>query len=320
MSEANAAPTTPTTEANGSGVVLKSYEERVAEAFGGPTEQPAAPNAPAAAPAAVEPDENAKARAERRAALEKLKADERTKVDTTTARRELDELRNQLNAEREKNKAYEKYVDPSKLTKDQFFRLYEQNPELSPKELGEWLRERMADPEAAATQAATRAVDPKLAALEKKIADQQAVIDNFMNQQQSAQAEAAEQAYARQFFSFTQENAATSPLSARFLAKHGADEYYRLAQSAVQNVPAHAGPQAILDEIEEQLTALGQIYQPEQGTPQRRPATAPQPNPAAAQAPTHVSNSLAQQRSSVIDEETEWAALPFEERSARLFR
>lgn len=34
----------------------------------------------------------------------------------------------------------------------------------------------------------------------------------------------------------------------------------------------------------------------------------------------HVSNTLAQQRSSVVDENEEWGRLSFEERSARLFR
>jgi hypothetical protein len=306
-------------ETNGSGVVIKSYDERVAEAFGEKTPDAPAPATPAS-PAAPEPDENAKARAERRAALEKLKTDERGRVDAMAAIRERDQLRAELQAEREKSKAYERYVDPTKLTKDQFFALAEQNPDLSPKDLGEWLRERMANPEVAAVQAATRVVDPKLSALEKKLADQQAIIDQFMTSQQQEKANAEERAYAQQFMAFTRENAATSPYAAWFLQEHGADEFYTVASNAAGSVPPHAGPQAILDEVEEILIRAYGKRPPETGVSQRRQASPTQQNPAAAQAPTHVSNSLAQQRSSVVDEETEWAALPFEERSARLFR
>ncbi len=310
--------TTAVPETNGAGVV-KSYDERAAEVFGLPSGvKPADP----AAPIVPAPDNLAQARADRRVALEKMKAEERGRVDAMAAIRERDQLRSELAAEREKSKAYERHVDPSKLSKEQFFALAEKNPDLSPRELGEWLRERMADPEAAATQAATRAIDPKLSALEKKLAEQAAVIDNFMSAQQRARDEAVERQAAHEFFAFTKQNAAVAPYSARFLEQHGPDEFYKVAQSAVRNVPPHGGAQAVLDEIEEQLTALSRIYQttPQTGVPQRRQASPTPQAHAAAQAPTHVSNSLAQQRSSVVDEDSDWASLPFEERSARLFR
>lgn len=326
MTEAAAPTASPSPEANGSGVsvVSQSLEQRSAAAFGMPDPAgevgAATPADPASPVGSVTPDAAAQARAERRAALEKLKTEERGRVDAMSAIRERDELRKQLSEERERSKAFATYVDPSKLTKEQFFGLAEKNPELTPQELGEWLRERMANPEAAAANAATRAIDPKLTAMEKRLAEQQAVIDDFMKAQTSAKEDAVEREAAEQFYSFTRENAATSPYAARFLEKHGAEEFYKLAQRAAQDVPPHGGAQAILDEIEENLSAFGAIYSAQPAEPQRRQASPTSPNPAAAQAPTTVSNTLAQQRTSVVDEDGDWAALPFEERSARLFR
>ncbi len=327
MSEAQAStPQATPTETSGSGVTLvKSFEERSLDAFG-PSESAAAdggeasasPAASTAAAVSGEPDPLAKARAERRAALEKLKDEERRRVDWLATERERDRLAAENAELKSKSEAYAKYVDPTKITKEQFFQLAQQNPDITPKDLGEWLREQMANPELAAQQAAKAHVDPKIAALEKRLADQQAVIDQFMQKQEAASAEAVERAAAQEFFAFTSENAATSPVSARFLQEYGPDEYYKVACSAVRNLPKGAGPQAILDEIEEKLGSLQKLYAPVQST-QQRPST-PQPQNAAAQAPTHVSNSLAQQRSSVVDEDADWASLPFEERSARLFR
>lgn len=326
MSEAAAtsAPTAAPAEAPGSGVaVIPSLEERSAAAFGlseaaGEAGTPPGNPADAASPAASgEPDAVAKARAERRAALEELKAKEREKVDTKRAIQERDQLRKQLEEERERAKAYSTHIDPSKLTKDQFFALAEKNPDLTPQELGEWLRERMANPEAAAAQAAKRAVDPELAQLKQQLAEQKAFIDQFMQSQTQAHEEAIERQAFDQFNAFTRENAQVAPYSARFLEKHGPEQFYKLVRSAAQAVPEHAGPQAILDEIEENLTQLGAIYQAE-SAPKRQVANTP-PR-AAVQAPTHVTNTLAQQRSSVVDEDTDWASLTLEERSARLFR
>lgn len=311
-----ASPSTEVAENSGSGVALKSYEERAAEAFGGETPDGQS-TTPQAAPA---PDALAQARSERRAALEKMKGEERGRVDAMAALRERDQLRAELQAEREKGKAFERYIDPSKLTKQQFFELAEANPELSPKDLGEWMRERMANPEIAAREAATRAVDPKLSALESRLAEQQAVIDSFLKNQSQARVDAEERQAAEQFFAYTRENASVAPFSARFLEQHGAAEFHKVALRAAQNVPDHAGAQGVLDEIEEHLTALSKIYMPETGNPQRRQASPTPQIPAAAKAPTHVTNSLAQQRSSIVDENEDWASLPFEERSARLFR
>ena len=311
MSEANASTTSPET---GSGASISTLESRSAEAFGLPD-----PTADAvAAPVAQEPDAAAHARATRREALSRLETEERGRVDAMATRRQNDDLRAKNTALEAAAKSYEGHIDPRKLSKAEFFALAEQNPELSPHELGEWLREAHANPERAAARAAAQAVDPKLSALESRIAAQQKVIDDFVSSQEDAKGQAEEAAAAHEFFAFTADNAATSPFSSRFLARHGEQEYLKLAQRAAQDVPPNAGAQAILDEIEENLAQLGHIYSADTAAPQRRQATAP--HSAAAQAPTTISNTLAQQRTSVVDEDGDWAALPFEERSARLFR
>lgn len=316
MSEATAtaAPTTPQAPPTGA-----SVEERAADIFGeAPGAAPTSPEAPAvAAPPAPELDAAAKARAARREALAQAQQRERERVDATTAMRERDDLRRKLAEAEEKSKAYATHIDPKKLTKEQFFALAEQNPELTPQELGEWLRERMANPEAAAAKAARSAVDPELAKLREELAAIRAENEQYRQQQQTTAAEAAEQAAAEQFFAFTQSNAASAPLAHRFLEAHGTEEFLKLALSAAQYVPEHAGPQAILDEVEERLTALVSPYTT--ASPQRSPATPPSPNLAPAKAPTNVSNTLAQQRSSVVDEAADLARLSVEERAARIF-
>ncbi len=316
MSEANAspAPTTSTVSPNG-----LSVEERAADIFGDASapQAPAEGSAPSAsAPVAPEPDEAARARAARRAAIAEATKKERERVDTATAMRERDELRARLKAAEERAQVSATHIDPSKLTKEQFFGLAERTG-LTPQELGEWLREQYANPEAAAKAAAVSAVDPKLSALEKKLAEQQAVIDQFMQRQQQTAEQAAEQAAAAELYAFTKANAETSPLSAKWLEAHGEEEFLTIALSAAQSVPAHAGPQAILDEIEERLQALVSPYIT--ASTQRTQATPPSLHQAPAKAPTNVSNTLAQQRSSVVDEAADLARLSVEERASRIF-
>lgn len=330
MSEVATSAPTATPEAPGNGVTVtptdyeSSFDARSAAIFGtsetaGDAGAPSHSPADAASPAvSAEPDANAKARAERRAALDKLKAEERSKVDAMAAIRERDELRRQLASYEAKVKETDGRIDPKSLTKEQYFALAKQLPDLSPQELGDWLREQYANPEAAAATAAKRAVDPELAQLRQLVERQQAAIDGFMQSQTKAREEAIERQAYDQFFAFTRENAQTAPYSARFLEKHGPEQFHQLVRSAAQVVPEHAGPQAVLDEIEEKLTQLGSIYQA-QSAPNRQVANTPS-RPAAVQAPTHVTNTLAQQRSSVVDEDTDWGSLPFEERSARLWR
>jgi hypothetical protein len=327
MSEAAAAvpSASPDTGSGVSVVAPQTLEQRSAAAFGLPDPTAdASADSPAEGEAAVgsaEPDAAAQARAARREALAKLQTEERGRVDAMAAIRERDELRTRLAAAEARQKEYEQRIDPSTLADPaQFFALAEKAVGSDPTKLYEWMRERMANPELAAVHAAKKAIDPDLAAVKAENAALKKQVEDFLASQTQTKEAADEAAAEREFFAFTSENAATSPHSARFLQEYGPDEFVKLARRAVQSVPAHGGAQAILDEIEENLTAFGRMYAPQTGaSTQRRQASPPQA-PAAAQAPTTISNTLAQQRSSVVDEDSEWAALPFEERSARLFR
>lgn len=264
-------------------------------------------------------DPLAKARADRKAKLGELNAKTRAAVDAKNAQREAEQLRVRLAEAEAKTKAYETYVDPTQLTKEQFFDLAKSNPNISPQELGVWLREQAEDPQAAAARAAQTAIDPKLAKLQADLEAANAKIDGFLTKQQTAAEQVAEQQAAHQFASFAQENAATSPLAARFLEQRGLQEFYDLTMGAVEALPPNAGRQALLDEIEDRLTDVGRLYMAAPASPQRPQANIPRTNPAAAQAPTHVTNQLAQQRSRVVDEEAALENMSLEERAAILF-
>ncbi len=315
------APSEASTSGNGVAVVrIPSLEERSnaafdiasADAAGEPGTSPTDSTAGAAGV-----DEATAARAARRATYEKLQAEERQRVDAQAKHREHDALRKRLDEAERRAEASKDHVDPSKLDETAFFEMATKL-NVTPQKLGEWLRERMTNPELAAAQAATRVVDPKLSEMRQQLEAQQKVINDFMSNQATQREQAEERHYTEQFHAFTRENTATSPYASRFLELHGPEEYARIATAAAGNVPEGAGAQAILDEVEDRLARLAQIYAP-QGAPQQRAAPT-YPNPAAAKAPTTVSNTLAQTRASVVDEDADWAALPFEERSARLFR
>ncbi len=319
MTTPNAAPTNaaPAEQTNGAGVVQPmSVEDRADALFG--TSEPAAEVAPASpdASASGEPDAAAQARAARRAALADLNRKERERVDAMAAIRERDQLRRELEQERERGKAYASHVDPSKLSKEQFFALAEKNPDLTPQELGEWLRERMANPELAAAKAARTAIDPEIAKLREDLAKEREWRQQFEQQQQRAHAEAEERAAEAQFAQFAHHEAPQSaPVTATFIAEHGMDEFMVIARSAAQRVPAYAGPQAILDEVEELLSALARPWLKK--TNQQSRASATSGTVPAAQG--GISNTLAQQRSSVVDEDAEFSKLSLQERAARVF-
>jgi hypothetical protein len=293
---------------NGTGItVMPSLEERSAAAFemDTPSESavasdgtPAPPgNAdPAAASGGVDP------------AAERAQARHRESAD----------LRKRLDEAEKRAEAAKGHVDPSKLDEAAFFDMATKL-NVTPQRLGEWLRERMQNPELAAEQAAARVLTPQMSALEAKLAEQQKVIDGFLSQQQAQQQQAEERYYMEQIHTHTRESAATSPYAARFLEAHGPVEYAKVVMAAARGVPPGVGAQGILDEVEERLASLASIYAPQTGAPQQRAAPTP-PFPAAAKAPTTVSNTLAQTRASFVDEDAEWSSLPFEERSARLFR
>lgn len=331
-----ATPTTSPTEQAAPVAPSESYEERVARVFadkdGASSAQPAdgsdptAPPTAPGAPAASAPDQAAE---ERRKRLAQLEAEERNRVDAQAKHREVEQIRQRLAAaERERDEAKQRaqhLVDPSALDEEGFFGVLDKVFERVPADkLGQKIRERMTNPEIAAAQAAKKAVDPELAALKSELATTKEQLSSFMQQHLSASEQAAEAQAAHEFGGYVAANAAVAPHSAAFLREMGGQEFYKLALSAAAKLPANAGPQAVLDRIEEDILdnrdkaeRLARIYAPQSATQQRQ---APTPNPAAAKAMTTVSNTLAQQRASVVDEDAEWASLPFEERSARLFR
>lgn len=294
-------------------VGVPSLDERSAMAFANDD----APDANSPAPTESTPSETPspaitdadKARAERRAALAKLQAAEREKVDAQRALKERDELKAKL-AALESSKPKE-VIDPSSLDEEGFFKLAERL-NITPTKLGEWLRERIANPELAAAHAAAKAIDPRVEELRKQNEELRARLDAFEQSQSQIASQAEEQRAVAEFVEFTKSAADAAPLSARFLDLRGAEEYHKLALSVVQNLPPGAGAQAILDEIEETLGQFRDVYQ--QKTLAKPPTVA-----AAAQAKT-ISNSLAQQRGTIVDESEDWAKLPLDERSARLFR
>jgi hypothetical protein len=324
MSEANAS-TTNTASAT---EAMPSLDERIDSVFGpsdpaGEGGSPPPPASDAASPAGSEAsDPLAQARAERRAKLAELNAKSRAQVDAKTAVREAEQLRKQLADAEARTKAYESYVDPSKLTKEQFFDLAAQNPNLTAQELGSWLREQMADPSQAAVRAARSAVDPEIARLQAKLDETSKKLESFVEQQQTVQQRAAEDSAHQQLAAFTAENAATSPYAASFLQAYGPEEFRKVVEAVLPNVVG-GGAQAVLDDVEDlllsrhkQLTAWNPGASPANQRPQ---ATIPRTNHAAAQAPTHVTNTLAQQRSSVVDEAAELAKMSLEERAAIAF-
>lgn len=313
--------------------VRESYEERVARVFGdddASSAQPAdgsdasAPSPVAVAPAASAPDPVAE---ERRTRLARLEAEERQRVDAQAKHREVDTIRAKLaDAEKRAKELEERgksLVDPASMNEESFFDMA-RRLNVPPQKLGEFLREQMTNPELVAARAATREIDPKLSALEKQVSEQNAMIQKFLAEQQSSAVQREEMQAAQEFGSYVAANEVVAPRAAAFLREFGGQEFYTLALSAAAKLPEGAGAQAILDRVEEDIVAneeraqrLARVYAPS-GATQQRPA--PTPNPAAAKAMTTVSNTLAQQRASVVDEDAEWASLPFEERSARLFR
>lgn len=320
---AAAQQSTPTTPNDAGGESQPSYEDRVASVFGDATDTSAAEST---TPTGQTTPANVDVAAERRARLAALTAKERESVAAQTRHRESEDIRRRLaDAERRAKEAEERAsrgVDPSKLDEEGWLSLGERL-EIPPDKIAGWIRERMTNPEAVARRvaagAAASALDPKLAPVTEEVKALRAKLDAFEAAQQKQTEEAEERAALGEFVQFTQANMTTAPLSANVLANAGIDEFYKLARSAAARVPEGAGPQAILDQIEEDLYGVVTATAPKSAasTQQRQ---APTPNPAAAKAHTTVSNTLAQGRASVVNDETDWASLSFEERSARLFR
>lgn len=279
------------------------------------------PAAAKAAPAAEKTPEQLAAdrKARRDADLAALKAKTREGVDAKSARSEVETLRRQIEHERQQRAGL---VDPRQLSPLQILELG-QHAGHSAADIAEALKAARENPEYAATHAARKVVDPEIAQLRQQLAQERQQREQFQAQYHSAQERAEEQAAHQTMVTFAGENAATSPYTASFLKAYGPDELATIITHVLPQV-AGTGPQAVLDEVEDFLLArhksLSAWTPTAAAAPQRTQANPPRSLGTATQAPTHVTNQLAQQRSSVVDEDAALQDMPYEERASLIFK
>lgn len=328
----------PATEAIETTTALPSFDERLAsvnseleaassETAGELGEGHSSPAAPQVPPA-VSDDAAAKRAEERRARLAEIQSRERQRVNSKSAQAAADKLARDLEAAQRRADEAEKLAAARldrALLKDPHAVLGLMEREgMSAEDVANAIRESMSNPEKAAEAAALRATtatyDPKLAALEARIAEQQAKIDAFTAAQEKAQAAAEEKAQTEAFLGFVAASAERSPMAAKLL-ETDPEEFMQMASIAAEGV-AGLGPEALLDAVEELLDGptrqVAQKYAALYGLTSQ-PAAPTQPTTRAAAQANTVSNSLAQQRASIVEEE-DFAKLPLEERAARLIR
>lgn len=269
-------------------------------------------------------------KAARAARLAALREKDRERVDHKQRQAEQDKLtRRAADLERRATDAEAqaaKRVDVDELDEGAFLALAEKKGITGPK-LAEWIRKAVDNPEqiaaAAALKATTSTYDPKFAALEQKLAEQQKTIDSYITAQQQQQISASDEQNVQHFTSFVTESKETAPLASRLL-EHDRDEFLAMADVAGHNVPEGAGPEALLDAIEDLLDGSARSvytkYAPLFGAPASAPSTASaSPPPRAAAKANTISNSLAASRTSVVEEE-DFASLSLDERAARLIK
>lgn len=280
-----------------------------------------------AAPAAEKTPEQlaAERKARRDATLADLKAKTREGVDAKSARSEAESLRRQLERERQERAGL---IDPRGLTPLQILELGQQAGH-TPAQIAEALKAARENPELAAAHAARKVVDPEIQQLRQQLYQERQERERFEQQYRTAQERAEEDAAHQTMVSFASENAATAPYSSSFIKAHGAGKFRKAVEHVLsEGMVVGAGSQAVLDAVEDFL--IEEYRTTQQGlsawTPtaaaatQRTQANNPRSLGTATQAPTHVTQSLAQQRSSVVDEEAALQDLPYAERAAAVFR
>lgn len=279
-------------------------------------------------------DDGAAARAaERRARLDAVTNKTRDQVDRKAALAQADKAQRDLAAAQARAEAAEAQaasrVDVSSLDEAAFFALAEQKG-IKPDALSAWMIRATTSPEkiaeAAALQATRTAYDPKMEAYEKRLAAQDEQIAAMAKERAVERAQAEEHRATQHFLGMVQQSAERAPLAARLLATDH-HEFMQMAEIAAERVPG-MGPQALLDAVEELLdgdgrahavrlaTLYGLTTAPEPSQPTA--PTTPTPQRGAAK-PKTVSNSLAQGRTTLVDEQ-DFAKLPLEERAAILKR
>lgn len=320
------APNTPATfeQRMAAAIADVAPPETAADPAGTTQSPPAAPPGSAAAPV----DAATKAREERAARLAALQDKGRAAVDAKARQTEADRIAREAEAAKQRVAELEarqaQLVDIAKLDEASFYELAKR-ANVNPQKLGEWIRESIANPERLAEHAATRAMDPKLSALEQKLQQQEQVIQQFLAQQAQQEQRTQEHAEQQRFFGFVSSSKEQAPLAHALLEKSGPEEFWKIADVAAKGLPPGAGASALLDAIEHFLDGDGRAYAQTLATifglaPAPSNAPAVTPKSAAAKATTNtVSNAVAQERASVVQEEELWK-LPYEERLARAMR
>jgi hypothetical protein len=318
---------------------MPSLEERIAgvnndldaatSESAGESGESAPPAVSAKAPLSPAPSDDAEQRAaDRRARLEALSAKTRESVDRKAQQAAAEKMARDLETYQRRAEEAERQaasrVDVSQLDEAAFFALAEKRG-IAPQKLGEWIRTAMTNPEkvaeAAALQATQRTYDPKLEAIQKENEALKARLDAFEASQAKQSAAAEEQRQTQAFLGMVAQSAERAPLAAKLLASDP-DEFMQMASIAAPRVPG-MGPEALLDAVEELLDGEGRKVAQKYATlyglsPSQTPAPTT-PTIRGAAKPNTVSNSLAQERASLVDED-DYARLPIEERAARLIK
>ncbi len=275
------------------------------------------------------PDPEAVKRAEeRRERLATIAAKNRDQVDRKAALAAQDKMARDLAAAQARADAAEKAVsgrvDVSQLDEAAFFALAEQKG-IKPDNLMAWMQKAITSPEkvaeAAALQATQRQYDPKFEAVTRENAALKARLDALEAREQQHVAAREEHQQTQAFLGMVSQSAARAPLAAKLLTLDP-DEFMQTATLAADRVPG-MGPEALLDAVEEMLDGdwrkVAQKYATLYGPNPSQPSAPVQPTNRGAAMPKTVSNSLAQGRTALVEEQ-DFAKLPLEERAAILRR
>jgi len=307
----------PTLEARAAEILKAPTEEQTTEAKT-ETAEVSKEGKEAKPPSQVEADP-AKRKAERDARLAAAAAEGRRRVDAKARLAEQDAARREAEAAKARAAELEaqlaKRIDPSKLDEAAFFALAAE-AKIEPAKLAEFLKTSISDPSRVAASAAAKQLDPRLAEMQAKLDAAQARLDAIENEKKHAAQAAQERAHETEFVSFVKSAADSSPRAAAFAEKFGDEEFLKVARSVALTVPEGAGAQALLDSIEDRFEQLSAMYAP--AAPAAAQTSKSQTTKAPAK-PTTVSNTNAQERASVVEDD-EWSSLSIEERAARIKR
>lgn len=298
----------------------------------------AAPPSPAGAsasdqssPAALADPEAQKRAEERRRALEAFQLRERERVADKTRQTQAERMQADLAAALKRAEDAEKARDARfdrAMLKDPVAAIREMEREGVPADkVAEALREALTNPAATASREVREAISPELAAFKKQNAELLARIEAFEQREQEREQKSQDEQNTRAFLGFVQQNAQRAPLASRLL-QQDQEEFMAIASIAGERVPEGAGPEALLLAVEDALDTevrgiaqkYGGLFQALTQPTNTSQTTAPTPPSHAAAKANTVTNSLAQGRTAIVDEESDWAALPFEERLARMRR